>query len=286
MLRTPKRMKISYLLTCIALPIAMTAMTGGLAQNPSTLSSPTLDKFHTLQDATCLPATTEQIQDDLRSSPNNPLALYNAVRQAGHDGLELDAYAELRKLLKSDPDDPNLLAAYCFSYGVASGDYPLNRFHRAFGDGLGSDRDTEYQQDLAKAERLDPNLWLIYIVKAQPAIYPGNGKRAESVAYLRKAVALAPDISYTHHALAYILLLPNVSTRAEREEGVREDQIAAKSRPVDSDAPWSLFEYYAFIMHDRAKALVEEKIFLSEIPPGFKLSSGALGLMANYSKRE
>jgi hypothetical protein len=276
-------MKISLLVAYIVLSLTLWVLTGCLAQNPTTPSA-TVDGSRKLQDLGYLFVTAEQIQDDLRRSPNNPLALYNVVRQAAHNGLELDAYSDLRKMVKNDPGNPYLLTAYCFSYGVASGDYDFNRYYNAFGNDSKYAGELEYYQNLAKAEKIAPNLWLIYLLKAQPAIYPGNGNRAEALAYLRKAVELAPDISYTHYALGHLLLAPNSSSPSDRTEGLREEAAAARLQPINAQAPWLLFEVYGFELHNREKGIAAKKLFLSEIPPDWKLSTGESGLLANYPK--
>jgi len=238
-----------------------------------------------LVDPGYLPANADQIQDDLRRSPNNPLALYNAIRQAAHNGLELAAYTDLRKLVQTDPDNPNLLAACCFAYGVAHGNYGLNLYHSVFGNYFVDTHHYagDYDADLAKAEKLDPGLWLIYLLKAQPAINPGNGNRTEALGYLRKSVKLAPDITYTHYALADFLWTPN-ATPSQMQESIREGEIAATLKPVNAEVTWLLFEIYGIYKPNREKGLAYKKLFLSEIPSDWKLSSGESGLLANFPK--
>jgi hypothetical protein len=110
-------MKVLKLAGYVALSLVLSTLINGPSYAFSTL--PILKVDNSLLDPSLLPATADQIQDDLRRSPNN--------------GLELVACADLRKLVQAYPDNPNLLAAYCLSYGVASGYYRVNWHHRAFG---------------------------------------------------------------------------------------------------------------------------------------------------------
>jgi len=274
-------MNPSKLTAYIAPFLVLTALTNWLSKVPAASISAKANS--SLLDLGYLPATADQIQDYLRRSPNNPLALYNAVYQAAHNGLELAAYADLRKMVQADPDNPNLLAAYCLSYGVASGDYRMNFHHRAFGHVFNDNDQMEYDKDLAKAEKLDPDLWLIYLLRAQPAIFPGHQDRNTGLGYLRKAVKLAPDIPYTHYSLAYGLM-SGYPTPSEKAEATREDEIAVRLKPVNAQASWMLFEMYGIITPNREKGLAAKKLFLSEIPPGYKLSSAELGFLANFPK--
>lgn len=275
-------MNPSKLAVCIGPLLVLTVVANCLLKVPA---SPSISKAESsLVDSACLPATAEEMQEDLRRSPNNPLALFNAVRQAGHNRLELTAYADLKKMVQTDPDNPNLLAAYCLSYGVASGDYGMNGYRRAFGNVFNENYQIEYDKDLAKAEKLDPDLWLIYLLKAQPAIYPGNEDRNTGLGYLRKAVKLAPNITYTHYALASLLITENNNYTPESLEGVRETEIATKLKPVYAQAAWLLFEIHGIYMPNREKALAAKKLFLSELPPGYKQSPSGLQLLANYPK--
>jgi len=132
-------MKVSNIGAYITPTLILVALTGCLSKAPAASSISKVD-------SSLLPATAEQIQDDLKSSPNNPLALYNAVRQAGHNGLELAAYADLRKIVQADPDNSNLLAAYCLSFGVASGYYGMNGYHRALGNVYNENDQMEYER--------------------------------------------------------------------------------------------------------------------------------------------
>jgi hypothetical protein len=279
--RIRKYVIYSKLTTYLAPFLILTALTNCLPQAHgdsmgTKANSPLLDVGY-------LPATADQIQDNLRRSPNNALALYGAVYQAAHNGLELAAYADLRKLVQADPDNPNLLAAYCLSYGVASGYYRMNWHHRALGNVYNESDQMEYDKDLAKAEKLDPNLWLIYLLKAQPAIFPGHEDRIAALGYLRKAVKLAPNITYTHYSLAYGLMT-GYPTALEKAEATREDEIAVRLKPVNAQAAWLLFEMHGIFTPNRQKGLAAKKLFLSELPPGYKVSSAELGFLDNFPK--
>jgi hypothetical protein len=54
-------------------------------------------------------------------------------------------------------------------------------------------------------------------VEAQPAVYPGIGSRADALKDLRKAVALASDVSYTRYNLAQPLSIDFGKLRSVRK---------------------------------------------------------------------
>ena len=101
--------------------------------------------------------------------------------------------------------------------------------------------------------------------------------------YLRKAVKLAPDITYTHYSLAYGLM-SGYPSPAEKTEAAREGEIAVRLKPVNAQAAWLLFEMYGIVTPNREKGLAYKNLFLSEIPPDWKLSLAELGLLANFPK--
>ncbi len=234
-------------------------------------------------DRGCLPASADQIQKELSSAGDDPLALYSAIYHAGRNGLELAAWADLRSLKEEHPDNPYILSACCFAYGVACGHYGLNRYHSAFGMNIDENQEMIYDADLAKAERLDPKLWLIYLLKAEPAIMPGNGDRKQALIDLQTAVRLGPLIPYTHFTLAYFLSTPN-ATPQEQQESIWQAKAATRLKPVDAQAAFLLFEIYAIDLHDHVNGLAYKQLLLSEIPATYKLADETKQLLANFPK--
>jgi len=270
-------MKISILLLAVALLSARTAVS--LASSNGVVTGSANPSGY---DFGLLPATAEQIREEIDNAGDDQLALYDAVYHAGRNGLELTALNELLALQARHPNDAVILAACSLAYGVAKGYFGLNGYHSVLSNFDSKDQ-ILYGNDLAKAAQLNPNLWLVFLVKAQPAIFPGIGSRQQALIDLQKAVRLGPLVPYTHYTLAYFLSTPN-ATAEEQQDAISQAKSATRLKPIYSQAAFLLFEIYGIDLHDREDGLAYKQMFLSEIPPGYKLSDAAAQLLANFPK--
>jgi len=260
----------------LVLPMKVCAASGANASPPPVLEA----SSH--YDPGLLPATAGQIQVEIEAAGDDQLALYEAIYHAAANRLVLEALADVQSQNLKHPNDAAILAACSLAYGVAEGDYLLNGYHRVLSNFDSKDQ-ILYGNDLAKAEQLNSNLWLVFLVKAQPAIYPGIGDRKQALVDLRSAVRLGPLVPYTHLTLAYFLCTPT-ATPEQQQEAIIQAKSATRLKPEDSEAAFLLFEIYALTLHDREDGLAYKQIALSEIPPGYKLSDAATQLLANFPK--
>jgi len=219
----------------------------------------------------------QALSQELLKADRDPIKLYSLVRQADTQKQIKIAYDTLNRMRHTEPNNATVLAAYCFAFQVGAGDYASpGEKHLSF-----TPEDfNDYTTTLLKAKSLDPKLWLPYAVQGHNFMLDPEFDR-KALSLLQKAVALAPNISYTHILLAEaygVYGTPYHSFQA----AARECDVARHLKPVSAKNADILFDIYDIRMPNREKATDAKRYLLSSLPPDYKFSPDFRDRLAKY----
>ena len=139
---TCTRWIVIYAMCCTFCAMILLEHTPVHAQNSAT----TVDQAY-------LPIQPQELKIELLKASYDSVNLYNLVRRADHQNLADVAYDTLNDLRHQQPRNAVVLAAYCFAYQVAAGDYdnPGRKNHP-----FTSSDFEHYSSELRRAYQLDP----------------------------------------------------------------------------------------------------------------------------------
>ncbi len=231
----------------------------------------------TTADQALLPIQPQTLKDELLKASHDSVKLYDLVRRADHQNLASAAYNTLNEMHHQQPRNAVVLAAYCFSFQVAAGDYDSpGRKNRPFTEA----EHKGYEDALSKAYQLNPKLWLPYTVEGHYLMAsPYEDVRAFKL--LQKAVALAPHLSYTHILLAEAYTVHGTPYHSY-SKAVQECEVARHLQPASAKNASMLFDIYDIRTPDKEKAADAKRYLLSTLPPGIKFSQAFEERLARY----
>jgi len=228
-------------------------------------------------DQALLPIQPQALKNGLLDAAHDPIKLYSLVRRADRQNLSNLAYNTLNEMRHQQPRNAVVVAAYCFSFQVAAGEYDNpDRKNRPFTEA----EHEGYADALNKAYQLDPHLWLTYAVEGH-TLMSSPYEDQKALRLLKMAVRLAPDVSYTHILLAEaygVYGTPYHSFQA----AAKECDVARHLQPVAAINADILFDIYDIRMPNREKAADAKQYLLSTVPPNFQLKPSFLERLARY----
>lgn len=222
-------------------------------------------------DTRWLPITDAEMTRQVKSSSHDAVALYRLFDRARYQHRQKSYFATLKQLKQQQPNNGVVLATYCAVIMESNTLYGFGqwKFDLKPQDGTAS----AIQKELARAEKLEPKLWLIPLVKAE-LVFVGYADRVkasqQAISLSRKAVALAPNLSFTHEKLGYYLVNLAQEKNSSYSDAVQSYEKAQKLLPVDSDASFLLLNISGANSATNAKA---QKAVLAGIPSSVKLTS-------------
>ena len=225
-----------------------------------------------------VPTQPEQLKSDLWDASSDPLRLYDLIRRGDQQKQSSFVYDTLNAMRKKKPDNAVVLAAYCFAYKIAQGEYdePSRRQFRSF-----TPLDEEqYVNTLLKAYRLNPSLWLTYAVEGHSLMDSPYADR-KALALLKTAVKLAPDISYTHTLLGEAYAVYDTPYQSF-QKAAYQYQTARHLQPVSAHNADLLFDLYDVRLPDHKKAEDAKQYLLSTVPPGYQFKPNFQARLAKY----
>jgi len=231
----------------------------------------------TTVDQAYLPIQPQELKIELLKASYDSVNLYNLVRRADHQNLADVAYDTLNDLRHQQPRNAVVLAAYCFAYQVAAGDYdnPGRKNHP-----FTSSDFEHYSSELRRAYQLDPKLWLPYTVEGH-YLRASPYEDVKALKLLQKAVALAPTLSYTHILLAEAYTVHGTPFHSY-PKAVQECGLARHLKPVSAYNADILFDIYDVRTPNREKAADAKQYLLSVVPPSFKFPPAFRERLARY----
>ncbi len=228
-------------------------------------------------DQALLPIQPQAMKSELVDAAHDPIKLYSLVRRADRQNLSNLAYNTLNEMRLKQPGNAVVLAAYCFAYQVAAGDYdnPGHKNHPF----TNSDFE-QYSSELHRAKHLDPKLWLPYAVEGH-YLMASPYEDVKALNLLQKAVALAPDLSYTHILLAEAYTVHGTPYHSYLK-AAQECEVARHLKPISAKNADILFDIYDVRTPNREKATDAKRYLLSTVPPSFQLKPSFLERLARY----
>ncbi len=231
----------------------------------------------TTVDQAYLQIQPQTLKDELLKASHDSVKLYDLVRRADHQNLANVAYNTLNEMRHQQPRNAVVVAAYCFSFQVAAGDYDNpGRKNRPFTEA----EHKSYEDALNKAYQLDPKLWLPYTVEGH-YLMASPYEDVKALRLLQKAVALAPSLSYTHILLAEAYTVHGTPYHSY-SKAVQECETARRLQPASAKNADILFDIYDIRTPNRKKAADAKRYLLSTLPPGFKFSQSFEERLARY----
>lgn len=217
----------------------------------------------------------------LKSSANDPVAMFQNVRRASAHNQLTAAFTIVGRLRQKQPNNAVVQASYCLIFNWVKGDFGLS----AHGPVLTNADYESYSEALRQAYNFDPKLWLTYAVEGKDLIQiPDVEANARGLSLLQRSVELAPTISITHFFLgnAYTVYGTNFQSFDKAADELHK---ATELKPVMFAPALSLLDLYCIRAPDKRKALEARRIFLSTIPPGRKLGPDTMDLLNYCSKK-
>lgn len=216
--------------------------------------------------------TDAEMTKAVETESNDAVALYRLWWAAIYQQKQEAFFSQLRKLKDSDPKNGVVLTVYCavledcLHYGDM-GKYQFSRTEK--------EKDPDYLiSELEKAQKLEPQLWMVYTTNADLVLLtkgPASVAAQEAVKLCRKAVTLAPDISYVHQKLGYALCAEAMSNKTAYTEAISEYEKASVQYPKDAGTGFLLRNAYKFYEPSEEKAGGAANYVLGTIPPGTEL---------------
>ncbi len=224
-----------------------------------------------------VPIQPQVLRRELLKADHDSVKLYSLVRQADTQKQIKNAFDTLDQMRHKEPNNATVLAAYCFAFQVADGDYSsLGSKHLSFTP----EEHNAYSTLLLKAQSLDPKLWLPYAVEGHNLMLdPEFDKKA--LGLLQKGVSLAPNISYTHNLLGHAYSVHGTSFMSY-EKAAKEFNIARHLQPTIAINAAFLFDIYDIRMPNKEKAADAKQYLLSTVPPDFSFPPAFRERLARY----
>jgi tetratricopeptide (TPR) repeat protein len=231
----------------------------------------------TKYDQTLLPISAVELKQALQNYSNDPTRIYQLVLRAEKQGKANVAYETLKDLRDKQPKNAVAFAGYCLAYDVYEGKYsgPYGAAHT-----FSPAEQEDYRRTLARAQQLNPKLWMTYAVAGHNVGF-GPAGDLQSLKMYEKAENLAPYISYTHVLLgnAYgVYYTPYQSFT----KSATEYNKALSLQPASVEAAWGLFDIYDVRLPNAAKAKRAKSKLESLLPLGFSLKKQASERLSKY----
>ena len=224
-----------------------------------------------------LPIQSKTLELDLLNANDDPERMYSLIRR-GDEQMHTDlVYNTLDAMRKEEPDNAVVLAAYCFAFKIAEGDYAApGQQVRTF---TNLDHD-HYSAALLRAYRINPNLWLPYAVEGHSLMTSPYEDR-KALYLLKTAVKLAPDISYTHTLLGNAYSVYDTPYQSFKKAAYQYE-LARHLHPVSAHNADSLFDLYDVRIPNHEKAKEAKQYLLSTVPPNHNFPADFRRRLAKY----
>ncbi len=228
-------------------------------------------------DSVWIAITPSQIKMQLRQNQKDVVGAYQLWRRASYQGRSQDYFAELQRLQMEQPSNGRWLALRCavieesILYGHTSLLATLSQAERSY---------EVRRADLDKAEKMMPKLWLNFMTESNLISWK-TGKTdisvlRQQVAFSRKAVQLAPDLSFPRKNLAGQLSNLSFYGKTSDAEAVHQYQLARRLAPRNFAPALGLTFHYRYNHPNAVERKKAEAQVLATIPPNIKLSAPLL----------
>jgi tetratricopeptide (TPR) repeat protein len=227
-------------------------------------------------DVVFLPVTTAQLKRELAEGVDDPLAMYQLLRMARKQKLLKPAFETIKELYLEQTQNAVLAAAYCLAYDMGRGDY---------GDEIVSDpqyspQDTALRKTaLEDAYKLAPKLWLTYSVDGHFQNLQGKSKKG--IELIKKAIELAPDISFNYSYLGQAYSANDSDPKIYNLKLTAYEK-AQHLKPSSFSASMIMLMIYEVQRPDSKKAAAAAKAAAAKLPPGAVLSEKSRQQLAKY----
>ncbi len=215
-----------------------------------------------------LPITNAEITRQTLSNANDAVALYRLYETARYQHKQQPYFSALQKLKREQPQNGVVLATYCAVLMDSNTLYGFGQFKFKVDPKEGTI--DSIKSNLVIAKRLSPKLWIIPFVEADVAGF-SNGNVIEgaekTILLSRKAIELAPTLSYPQMKLGYWLVSDAMQKKADRAASVPFYKKAQTLLPVNSDASFLLLNVYRFYAPNPAEARKVGQQLIATIPP-------------------
>jgi hypothetical protein len=227
-------------------------------------------------DQSLVPIAQVNLHQVLVSASNDPVAMTIAIFRAKNSHLDKPMLTEMFELQASNPDNATLAAGFCLAMDVANGQYHGPTFPAVSAEPKQS---AAYASALQRAYRLEPGLWLTYLVQGhQFANSPDLDTRGLTL--LKRAVQLAPNVSYTHYYLGWAYDLSG-AVFSSSEKAKEEYTAAITKLPMIAPPAFGLFSHAVVNPIDLIAARKAKAEFLKRIPKEYKLNAQVKALIAS-----
>lgn len=236
-------------------------------------------------DTIYLPINAVTLRSALENNSRNATTLYTLLQRAENSNLDAVAFKKMDELRVRQPNNATVLAAYCLQYDIYL--FRMNANSKVGKRSASTQKD--YDKALSRAYALNPKLWLTYVVEGNNLLLRNTyDKRiwGKGLQLLQQAVELAPNVSYAGHRLAkgYINLADRGTDIAKPYAKAAEQlEKAIKLQPISADAAFDLYRVYTWWMPNRTKARRVSKVFLSRLPPNYKIGPKTRKFLSQYS---
>ena len=240
--------------------------------------SPSLpDTLNSRYDTSRLPIKADALKKKLSAAAKSPITLYQLLRRAQKQKLLNVAFRHLKMLRAQQPRNAVIAAGYALAIDLSRGDYSDSKSSEPFM--LTADDIASREKAIKDAYRLDPALWLTYAVDGHFQVVQNEIERGTKL--LRKAVELAPTVSFPQYHLAWAYSArdsdPEIFQRV-----VAGYKKAQTLKPVLVNAPWLLFTIYDLQKPDAKKAADAARLFIAALPPGTLVGPKTRKRLAKY----
>lgn len=225
-------------------------------------------------DTAWIPITEAEVAKQVRENHKDAVGLWQLWRRAQFQKQEQSYFSALEQLRKQEPKNGVLDAVRCgvIETSILSKGFP--QFKIAQAEWASSE---QRRAELEKAKKAAPNLWLNLLNEAILISWEqGSGIDPkvvkQQVTLAGKAVALAPNLSFTNNALAGYL--SNLSRRGQNsdKEAIQFYRKAQQAAPINAGPSFGLHFHYLYNKPDKDAAKKAEHEVLATIPPSVKLT--------------
>jgi tetratricopeptide (TPR) repeat protein len=219
-------------------------------------------------DTAWLPITKAQLQGEIRKYANDATALFQLWRRARYQKLTQVAFDTFRVLKNQQPRNANILAMYCMSIEQRFTPEGKPRFNASAQEMAVETRRTAIEE----AKKLNPMLWLCYAAQGRFEYNTTVFDVDDQVRIYRKALSVAPNISFTNVDYADALITQAFQRKQSYQTAISYIKKAQRLAPVSSETCLDLIMTYRYRVPNRAKERQAAQDYLATIPPRVKLS--------------